>query len=434
MVTTCTANPQPVPDFAKLALDTTVFLEMEDKDGNSLGTGNGFFVAPNLIVTNPQIIEGSASGTAKLLGHATKFKIEGFTNIDKVNNLILLRVNAPEVKSVSISKSENFTNGAIVYITGNRKGTEGTMSDNIIRIKSDKKTSRWIEIKNPVFPGSSGSPVINDIGEVIGVFFYLIEDKQKGTFIIPSRFLKQLIAQTEEVKSLSILKQSVSPESYFRWGYIKDEMKDYKGAIADLTQAIQLRPAYILAYNARGIARSKSGQYSLAISDYDIVIRMNPDFLIAYNNRGIAKASLGQFEDAIKDYDTVIENNKNFLAAYGNRGRAKEALGKYTSALSDYNTILRFRPDDPIGYYNRGSLHTKMKKFESALSDYNKAIMLKPSYVPAFYRRGILQDKMGRTLDAIHDLQTALKLMGKSDFPELRAKIEKALQQIKSKD
>ena len=94
----CTINTAPAQttlpaeDIAEKALAATVYLEMKDKNGKTLGIGSGFFVKPNLIATNYHVIEGAAKGTAKLVGKYTTYNIEGVTATDKTNDLVLLKV------------------------------------------------------------------------------------------------------------------------------------------------------------------------------------------------------------------------------------------------------------------------------------------------------------------------------------------------------
>ena len=78
-----TVTAETVPQIAEKALAATVYLEMQDKNGKTLGIGSGFFVQPNLIATNYHVIEGAAKGTAKLVGKYTTYDIEGFTAIDR---------------------------------------------------------------------------------------------------------------------------------------------------------------------------------------------------------------------------------------------------------------------------------------------------------------------------------------------------------------
>ena len=91
---TNSATAQTVPEIAEKALAATVYLEMQDSNGKTLGFGSGFFVKPNLIATNYHVIAGASSGTAKLVGKYTTYKIEGFTATDEDNDLALLKVSA----------------------------------------------------------------------------------------------------------------------------------------------------------------------------------------------------------------------------------------------------------------------------------------------------------------------------------------------------
>ena len=50
------------------ALAATVFLEMISVDGQSLGSGSGFFVQHDQIATNFHVIAGASRGTARLVG------------------------------------------------------------------------------------------------------------------------------------------------------------------------------------------------------------------------------------------------------------------------------------------------------------------------------------------------------------------------------
>ena len=63
---------------------------------------------------------------------------------------------------------------------------------------------------------------------------------------------------------------------------------EYDHAIADLDQAIRLKPDFADAYFSRGLAYSDKGDYDRAITDFDQAIRLKPDAAYAYNGRGIA--------------------------------------------------------------------------------------------------------------------------------------------------
>ena len=55
---------------------------------------------------------------------------------------------------------------------------------------------------------------------------------------------------------------------YFKSGFDKFEAKDYYGAIADYTKAIELDPNYRSAYKNRGISKENLGDLKGACADW----------------------------------------------------------------------------------------------------------------------------------------------------------------------
>ena len=77
--------------------------------------------------------------------------------------------------------------------------------------------------------------------------------------------------------------------AYNNRGVAKKSLKDYYGAIADYTKAIELRPDDALLIYNRGVAKNYLEDYYGAIADYTKAIELNPDDASAYNNRGMLK-------------------------------------------------------------------------------------------------------------------------------------------------
>ena len=458
---TNTTPAQTVPEIAEKALAATAYLEMQDSNGLSLGFGSGFFVKPNLIATNYHVIAGAASGTAKLVGKHTTYKIEGFTATEKYNDLALLKVSASGIKPLPLGNSDAVKIGETIYVVGNPKGLEGTFLDGIISSRHGGYAKGRLQMTVPISPGSSGGSVLNAKGEVIGVSSMILEGGQNLNLAIPSLYLKTLLALSGTAKPLSQGNHSISAETYFQWGNTKSDLIDYESAIADYTKAIRLEPGDANAYYNRGLAKYYLGQYLAAISDYDTAIKLKPDDAHAYSNRGTAKHKLGQYIAAISDYNKVIQLRPDDASAYFNRGNTKRKLGQHFAAISDYDKAIQLKPDHTKTYVNRGNAKTDLGEYiaaisdygkaiqlkpdhanaylsrgvaksylgqhRAALSDYDKAIQLKPDYAEAYYNRGLARDLSNRTWEAKQDLRTALRLAEKAGDKNLKAIIEEAL-------
>ncbi len=409
----CTINTAPaqnVPQIAEKTLAATVYLEMKDSTGKTLAFGSGFFVRENLIATNYHVIAGAASGTAKLVGKDTTYKIKGFTATDETNDLALLKVTAYGIKPLPLGNSTDVKIGETVYVAGNPMGLEGTFSDGIISSRRDKYTKERLQMTASISPGSSGGSVLNSKGEVIGVAYATIEGGQNLNFAIPANYLKTLLTLSKPAKPLAHGNQTVSAETYFLRGNMMYELKRYQEAIVAYNKAIQRKPDYADAYNNRGVAKGDLGQYFAAISDYDKAIQLKPDEATAYGNRGLAKSNLGEHIAAIRDCDKAIQLKPDEATAYNNRGIAKHRLGQHIAAISDYDKAIQLKPDYADAYNNRGGAKHRLGQHIAAISDYDKAIQLKPDYAMAYNNRGLTKRALGQHITAISDYDKAIQL------------------------
>ena len=427
-----TSNAQTVPQIAEKALAATVSLEMRDRKGAVLSRGSGFFVRSNLIATNYHVIEGAARGTAKLVDRYRTYTIEGITATDKTNDLVLLKVSVYGINPLPLGDSNTVRIGEKIYVAGNPLGLEGTVSDGIISSRRDRYTKERLQMTAPISPGSSGGPVLNRKGKVIGVSVsgYHGVGVQNLNFAIPSNYLKALLNRSGIAKPFSQQSQFISADTYFRRGNDKTRMENYQGAIADYTQGIRLKPNNAFAYVVRGNAKVQLGQYFAAIADYDTAIRLKPNDAFAYFLRGRAKEQLGQYFAAIADYDTAIRLKPNDAFAYVVRGNAKVQLGQYFAAIADYDTAIRLQPDYAVAYLSRGRAKEQLGQYHAAIADFDMAIRLKPNDAYAYVGRGAAKGSLGRFWEEKQDLRTALKLAEKAGDESLKNSIKKILQII----
>jgi hypothetical protein len=197
------AYAQSAQDIAKKAFGSTVLLVMEDANGQPLSLGSGFFVRDGEIASNLHVVEGAARGYAKLIGQKTKHDIQGITAVDPERDLVVLKISASGAPALSLGSSESVQVGEPVYAVGNPQGLEGTFSQGIVSSIREVGTDRLLQITAPISPGSSGGPVLNSKGEVVGVSVATFRGGQNLNFAIPSTYLKALLGKTGTAKPLA---------------------------------------------------------------------------------------------------------------------------------------------------------------------------------------------------------------------------------------
>ena len=313
-----TVSAQTAPEIAEKALAATVYLEMQDSKGVPLGFGSGFFVGDNLIATNYHVIEGAARGSAKLVGQFSTYTIEGVTATDKTNDLALLKVTMSGIKPLPLGNSSDVKIGETIYVAGNPKGLEGTFSNGIISSRRDPYTKERLQMTAPISPGSSGGPVLNSKGEVIGISFMTLVGGQNLNFAIPSRYLTELLTESTPAKPLAEGNRSISAETYFTWGNTKYYLGDYKGAIADYDSAIRLNPDNAAVHTTIEEMRRATSVNTSPPSQ--ILISPSASSLIMPRHTTIEEPcegyNLGQHFAAIADYDTAIRLKPDDARAY----------------------------------------------------------------------------------------------------------------------
>jgi S1-C subfamily serine protease len=202
------AHAQTAQEIAKKAFRSTVLLVMEDANGQPLSLGSGFFIRDGEIASNLHVVEGAAKGYAKLVGEKTKYDIEGITAVDPGRDLVVLKFAVARSQALPLGNSDAVQVGESVYAVGNPQGLEGTFSQGIISSIREVGTDKLLQITAPISPGSSGGPVLNGKGEVIGVSFATFRGGQNLNFAIPSNYLKTLITKAGPAKPLAQAKAS----------------------------------------------------------------------------------------------------------------------------------------------------------------------------------------------------------------------------------
>jgi serine protease Do len=165
----------------------------------SVRLGTGFFVrSTGLLLTNFHVVEGTDLVGVKTPGSDDVLWAKKATGFDIDNDLVLLEVETAAAKPVAIGDSDQAKVGEQIVVIGNPEGLEQTVSNGLLSGIRELDGRKLFQISAPISQGSSGSPVFNARGEVIGVVVSTLESGQNLNFAVPINYAKPLLSWTAE--------------------------------------------------------------------------------------------------------------------------------------------------------------------------------------------------------------------------------------------
>ena len=162
--------------------------------GNYVSQGSGFYVAPNIIATNFHVVEGATKATARVTNTNVEVEVLGFLAVNREADLILLQVAGNPQTPLSVANRQTSV-GEPIFVIGAPRGLEGTISDGIVSALRNRDGVLEAQISAPISSGSSGSPVVNQMGEVIGVATWTFVDGQNLNFATSRVHLQELMQE-----------------------------------------------------------------------------------------------------------------------------------------------------------------------------------------------------------------------------------------------
>src|SRR5206468_6507704 len=105
------------------------------------------------------------------------------------NDLVVLAVEGKNFPFLTLGQTEVLEPGDHVAVIGSPLGLEGSLSEGIVSAKREGADGarRWLQTTAPISPGSSGSPVLDSNGKVIGIATAVLRGGQSVNFAVPAQ-------------------------------------------------------------------------------------------------------------------------------------------------------------------------------------------------------------------------------------------------------
>jgi tetratricopeptide (TPR) repeat protein len=408
-----------LPELVRRIKPSAVAIETFDAHGEKLSRGSGFFIAFDRVVTNRHVIENAYRAEVHSYNGGV-YPVKGVVAVDAEGDLALLRVDAPpnQVRPLLLDRTSP-QEGESVVVIGNPFGLEGSVTNGIVSAVRDIPTfGRIIQITAPISPGSSGSPVVNMKGQVIGLATLQITGGQSVNFAIPSERISQL--QTGTLMSLSELvsasgrNKRAKAVQFFRDGLSFLSKDDCERALSYFEKAVDSDSNYAEAWAQTGFCREKLGRHSEAIEASKKAVSLRPS-AESYFNIGLANYYLKLYREAVDNYRQAIRLDPyNAADAYYALGLTYRDWGRADDEIQAYKQAIRLRADYTSAYERLGSRYLKSKKYAEAIEIFKQLSALKPGDENAPNSMGEAYLELGRLAEALEAFRQAIRL--KPDF------------------
>lgn len=427
-----------LPDLVRRIKPSAVAIETFDARGQQLSRGSGFFIDSDRVVTNRHVIENAYRAEVHSY-NGYVYPVKGVVAVDAEGDIAVLRIEAPagQVRALSLDRTSP-QEGESVVVIGNPFGLEGSVTNGIVSAVRDIPTfGRIIQITAPISPGSSGSPVVNMHGQVIGVATLQITGGQSINFAIPSERISQLqsggtLLPLSELVAASGRNKRAKAVQAFRDGLSFLSQDDCEKALPYFEKAVESDSNYAEAWAQAGFCREKLGRHSDAIEASRKAVALRPS-AESYFNIGLANYYLKQYREAADSYRQSIRLDPyNGADAWYALGLVYRDWGKADEEIQAYKQAIRLRPDYTSAYERLGARFSRSKKYSEAIEIFRQLTALKPGDATAPNSMGEAYFELGKFPEAAEAFRQAIRL--KPDFGQAYYNLGKCLLAMGNRD
>ena len=184
-----------VAGVVRAASSAIVTIYAVDVQGSRFALGSGFIAADGRVVTNAHVVAGAA--LAEVVG-ADGSTLERASFAVALNEQLDIAV-LPRVRSPTrgLELAAPLPNpGDHIVVIGAPEGLSNTVSDGIVSAARRLGGQSLLQISAPISHGSSGGPVLDMAGQVVGIATSFLSEGQNLNFAVPASAIRKLMAET----------------------------------------------------------------------------------------------------------------------------------------------------------------------------------------------------------------------------------------------
>jgi tetratricopeptide (TPR) repeat protein len=416
LVATSAFGQDNLPVLIKKVEPSIVVILVYNREGRILGQGSGFFInKEGDVITNYHVLQ-EASRAVIRTKDGKEYPIKRVLAEDREGDLIRVSIDISEEVGKPLPVATKLPDvGERVIVIGTPLGFDQTVSDGIVSaVREIPGFGKIIQLTAPISPGSSGSPVINMEGEVIGIATFFVMAGQNLNFAIPGeRLAKLIIGQGESLSEREEGRMKdwlASADGLYTVGLRFLWAEDYGKALPYFMEAVKRNPDHGQAYFQIGYCFTRLGQYQEAIEPYKQAIRTQPNDAEVYNNLCFVYGKVGRFDEAIQSCGQAIQIKPDLAEGHNNLGWAYQRIGRYQEAIQSCKEAIRLKPDFVLAHFNLANNYAALKQYEKAIESYKETIRIQFDYAEGHSNLGTAYFHAGQFEEAIVSYKQAIRL------------------------
>jgi tetratricopeptide (TPR) repeat protein len=440
----CSSAPEPsqlapwsLKELVEPIQKSVVTVVNYDVNGEVSSIGSGFFISKSgELLTNFHVMDGAYNAEIKT-HDGSQYPIETVLARSQLIDLIKVRVDIPDNQVMPVVLSREATAVAdSIFVVGSPMGLEQTVSEGIISAVREMPTgAKILQLTAPISRGSSGGPVLNRDGEVIGVVTFQAARGQNLNFAISIDALdmlseegsqlsiaewtirnseqgpalaaalcsqgSRLSIQGEYEEALTYFKKAAEtnpedPDTWYGLGSCYVGLEQPEDAIAAYNRPILQDPDNALAHFVLAMYYKTIGQYEQVVPSLLEVVRIDPTNLRAKFELGRAYGVLERTDEQIDTFSEILGNNPDHIPTLLDLGATLGKVGRLDEAIEIFSKAGGLEPDNELIYYNIGVTYNRMNRPDEAIRAYTRAIRANPRMAAAHYNLGVTYLQEGR--------------------------------------
>lgn len=446
---------------------------------------------PNLqqvcIVTNYHVIDSAVSIHVRLHDNSTGFASEVIQEDESADVAILLAWLPCGKRPAAIALSAVPPNvGAKVFVISSPLGLENSLSEGLISgIRELEPGRSLLQTSAAISPGSSGGPIVNANGRVVGIATAIRPRGQNLNFAVPAAEVLRLLEKPPKPREVW-RGRSIHQEERYAFDRAEAALKSKKGgavaakalvdsqmaslgalfkskestelksveeaerATIEVIRSVPPEFQYLACFyagefqsrqgrlgspardsgetRAESTRRARSDPHNLAaLAAYRKAVELKPDFAPAYKGLHSIHLRMDDWPEVRRDVDRLMALVPHCASVYEDRATCLSHFGQHEAALKDLKIAADLDPANPFVQSNIASQCMRLAKYDDAIEAYQREAQLlseKERWLPR-YNIGIAHKFSGRYEEAI---KAFLRCMKTPDCPDFI--IKSCVQQI----